>query len=70
VFRVTVKTCVVVGSIHYHCRLLSRRPGGDRVVGILVLYADEWTEFLRVCEALHIEVTNEVPPQASAHPAS
>jgi hypothetical protein len=69
-FRVTVSTHVVFGEIHYHARLIN--SACDRVVGILVFRTDEWTEFLRVCEAFHIqvEVKDEVPPAASAHPAS
>jgi hypothetical protein len=68
VFRVIVRTQAVIGEIHYHCRLINTTR--DRVVGILIFHADEWPEFLRVCEAFHIEVTNEVPPAASNSSAS
>jgi hypothetical protein len=66
-FRVNVRTQVVAGALHYHVRLSSFRGDGCwYVCGILMLHEAEWLEFLRICQAFHIEViVGEVPATAS-----
>jgi hypothetical protein len=67
-FRITVRTQVVAGAVHYHCRALTGAE--DRICGVLVLYEREWVELLTICEAFQIEVRHEALPTPPAHSAT
>jgi hypothetical protein len=60
-FRLSVKTQVVRGEIHYHATMASHM---GNVVGILVFNPQEWLEFLAFCQASHFEVkiSESIPP--------
>jgi len=63
-FRVEVAARVVNGSLQYHVRVLVLHRHSYSVCGVLALDPDEWAEFLKVCEAAHVEV--RLSPETAA----
>ncbi len=66
-FRVSVKTQLVAGQLHYHLRCA--RVSDNRVCAVAELHQSEWLAFLQFAEHDHrfeIEVEHERVPTAPA----